>query len=65
MSLWEDFHFEERILEILRDTTYYQESHHFGRPFLTPYQIAPFYEVSLITGAPAAVEFVKKDEGWH
>lgn len=43
MSQWEDFRFEEHIREILQEVTYYQENHHFGRPFLTAYQIAIEY----------------------
>ena len=43
MSQWEDFRFEERICEILQEVTYYRENHHFGRPFLTAYQIAIEY----------------------
>ncbi|HSE84126.1 MAG TPA: hypothetical protein VLB01_06235 [Thermodesulfobacteriota bacterium] len=40
MSRWEKFMFEDRIRKILQNVEYYQESHHFGRPFLTAYQIA-------------------------
>jgi len=40
MSQWENFNFEVRIREILRNVTYHEENHHFGRPFLTAYQIA-------------------------
>lgn len=40
MSDWEQYHFEERIREILNDQRYFRPDHHFGRPFLTPYQIA-------------------------
>ena len=43
MSQWEDFEFEERIRHILQEVTYYREDHHFGRPFLTAYQIAIEY----------------------
>ena len=43
MSQWEDFRFEERIRQILQEVTYYREDHHFGRPFLTAYQIAIEY----------------------
>lgn len=43
MSQWEDFRFEERIREILQEVAYYREGHHFGRPFLTAYQIAIEY----------------------
>ena len=40
MSNWEEFKFEERIRKILSDIKYFREDHHFGRPFLTAYQIA-------------------------
>lgn len=43
MSQWEDFRFEERIRQILQEVTYYREDHHFGRPFLTAYQIGIEY----------------------
>lgn len=43
MSLWEEFNFEERIREILQNVTYYRDTHQFGRPFLTAYQIAIEY----------------------
>ena len=39
MSTWNDFHIEPRIREIL-DVRPHSEGHHFGRPFLTAYQIA-------------------------
>ncbi|MCH8296706.1 MAG: hypothetical protein IH873_01435 [Chloroflexi bacterium] len=40
MTQWDQFQFEDRIRQILRETTYDRPDHHFGRPFLTPYQIA-------------------------
>ena len=36
MSIWEDFSIEPRI----HDMTSRHDDHHFGRPFLTAYQIA-------------------------
>ena len=39
MSLWEDFSFEARIRDIL-DVAPRRGNQHFGRPFLTAYQIA-------------------------
>jgi len=39
MSNWTDLDIEAHILEILREVQYCRE-HHFGRPFLTAYQIA-------------------------
>ena len=39
MSLWQDYFFEARIRDIL-NVQPSRENHHFGRPFLTAYQIA-------------------------
>lgn len=39
MSKWEDLNIEVHIREILHEVEYYRE-HHFGKPFLTAYQIA-------------------------
>ena len=39
MSIWKDFSFEARIRGIL-DVPSREPGHHFGRPFLTAYQIA-------------------------
>jgi len=39
MSLWEQHAIEARVAEIL-DIQSHNPAHHFGRPFLTPYQIA-------------------------
>ena len=39
MSIWDDFSLESKIREIL-DVTSHAPGHHFGRPYLTPYQIA-------------------------
>jgi len=38
MSMWEEFQFEARILEILREHA--GRDHHMGPAFLSPYQIA-------------------------
>ncbi|MBI5204930.1 MAG: hypothetical protein HZA11_08440 [Nitrospirae bacterium] len=40
MSIWNEMQVADRILAILREEVYPQEDHHFGRPFLTAYQIA-------------------------
>ncbi|HVM34831.1 MAG TPA: hypothetical protein VM784_05750 [Actinomycetota bacterium] len=40
MSVWADQHVENRILEILGDVREGVEGHHFGRPFITAYQLA-------------------------
>ena len=39
MSIWNDYSIETRIRDIL-DVPPRREGHHFGRPFLTAYQIA-------------------------
>lgn len=38
-SIWDEFQLEDKILRILSVESHNPE-HHFGRPFLTPYQIA-------------------------
>lgn len=38
-TIWEDFSIEARVREIL-DVSPREPGHHFGRPFLTAYQIA-------------------------
>jgi len=40
MTIWEQYNLEERILNILNVRYSHDPEHHFGRPFLTPYQIA-------------------------
>ena len=39
-TIWEQYNLEERILNILDVRYSHDPEHHFGRPFLTPYQIA-------------------------
>lgn len=39
MSQWNDLNMDTKISEILRVDSHYP-NHHFGRPFMTPYQIA-------------------------
>jgi hypothetical protein len=39
MSVWGDFEVEGKIIDILRQTPY-QEAHHFGRPYMSAYQLA-------------------------
>ena len=39
MTIWEEFSIEARVCEIL-DVPPREPGHHFGRPFLTAYQIA-------------------------
>lgn len=44
MSLWEENDFEGKIREILSEVTYSVAEHHFGRPFLSAYQLAIEFE---------------------
>jgi hypothetical protein len=39
MSIWDDLILEEHIIQILREVLW-DHQHHFGVPYLTPYQIA-------------------------
>ena len=39
MSVWGEREVESKITDILRETPY-QEAHHFGRPYLSAYQLA-------------------------
>jgi hypothetical protein len=43
MSQWEELQIEPKVLAIL-DVWSHKPDHHFGRPFLTPYQIAIEFE---------------------
>ena len=40
MSNWQDYNFEQKIEIILSDIKNFKPEHHFGRPFLTAYQLA-------------------------
>ncbi len=40
MSRWEEYMFNDRIYEILKGVKYKDEKHHFGRPFISAYQLA-------------------------
>ncbi len=39
MSLWDELQLNDKILKVL-DVNSHAEEHHFGRPFLTGYQVA-------------------------
>jgi hypothetical protein len=39
MSVWGEREVERKITDILRETPH-QEAHHFGRPYLSAYQLA-------------------------
>lgn len=49
---WEHYGFEEIIRAILQEVHYADPEHHFGRPFLTAYQVA----VAFAQRAPEVVE---------
>jgi len=40
MSYWQKHNIEDKITQILSDSPVNDPNHHFGRPFLTAYQIA-------------------------
>ncbi len=40
MSHWQEYNFEQKIVGILVDIQYYKPEHHFGRPFISAYQLA-------------------------
>lgn len=42
-SLWNQLHMDVKICQIL-DVQSHSPNHHFGRPFLTPYQIAIIFQ---------------------
>lgn len=37
---WQQYEIADKLIALLADVTYYQPDHHFGRPFLTAYQLA-------------------------
>jgi hypothetical protein len=43
MNHWQEQNLEQRIVEILTDVRYVKPEHHFGRPFITAYQLAIEY----------------------
>ena len=58
MSIWEEFSLESRIRSIL-DVISHDQTHHFGRPFLTAYQIA----ISFAERWPADTQRIGKPVG--
>jgi hypothetical protein len=52
MNDWHTYSLDERIFEILRDVQSHEENHHFGRPFITSYQL----EVLFTTRYPDVVQ---------
>ena len=43
MSYWQEYDVERKIVSILSEIQYYRPDHHFGRPFITAYQLAIEY----------------------
>lgn len=41
---WHELHLEEKLLTILSEVPIFQSARHFGRPFLTSYQIAILFK---------------------
>ncbi len=39
-NFWEANDLSAKVIQVLAETTYYEPDHHFGRPFLTAYQLA-------------------------
>src|SRR5690242_8230948 len=40
MSVWEDHDVEDKVIKILSDVHLVNDYHHFGRPYMTAYQLA-------------------------
>jgi hypothetical protein len=40
VSIWADHNVEERTVEVLQDVPLVNEAHHFGRPYMSAYQLA-------------------------
>ena len=43
-NFWETHGLEEKIVGLLAEVSYYEPDHHFGRPFLTAYQLAILFK---------------------
>jgi hypothetical protein len=56
MSIWQEHNIEEKIVHILRQVQSHDPEHHFGRPFLTAYQLA----IAFANEYPDATEAI----GW-
>lgn len=59
MAIWDELELQEKIEQILRDAQSHDPSHHFGRPFLTSYQIAIEFQREY----PAAFDAIGKPVG--
>lgn len=58
MSLWDQYQMESKVKAIL-DVQSHEPGHHYGRPFLTPYQVA----VAFATGYPLEFAHIGKPVG--
>ena len=43
-SFWETHGLQEKFVGLLAEVSYYEPDHHFGRPFLTAYQLAILFK---------------------
>ncbi len=43
-NFWESNGLEEKIVGLLSEVSYHEADHHFGRPFLTAYQLAILFK---------------------
>ncbi len=43
-SFWEDRNLGQKIVDVLGGVTYVEPDHHFGRPFVTAYQLAVLFK---------------------
>ena len=43
-NFWESNGLDEKIVGLLAEVSYYDADHHFGRPFLTAYQLAILFK---------------------
>lgn len=43
-SFWEDKDLGQKIADVLASVTYVEPGHHFGRPFVTAYQLAVLFK---------------------
>lgn len=44
MALYKQLNLETKLLDILADVDPHDPGHHFGKPFMTPYQVAIFFK---------------------
>jgi hypothetical protein len=58
-SIWQQHDIERKIIEVLRAVPVVNSSHHFGRPYMTAYQLA----IALHRRYPAVAEALHVDVG--